>query len=47
MTAAFNEAIAQLVPQARRVGVAALELVSGRAVCRVPLAGNGDHLGTM
>ncbi|WP_156753337.1 PaaI family thioesterase [Actinokineospora pegani] len=45
--AAFNEAIAHLIPQAHRMGVTALELAPGRAVCRVPLAGNGNHLGTM
>ncbi|MGW5053357.1 YiiD C-terminal domain-containing protein [Actinokineospora sp. NPDC004072] len=44
---AFNAALAQLVPQAHRMGVRAVVLEPGRIVCRVPLAGNGNHIGTM
>ncbi|OLR89642.1 PaaI family thioesterase [Actinokineospora bangkokensis] len=47
MREAFNEGLAQLIPVAHRMGVAAVELRPGLAVCRVPLEGNGNHLGTM
>ncbi len=43
----FNRVLAQLIPQAHRMGVVAVELAEGLAVCRVPLAGNGNHLGSM
>ncbi|UVS77384.1 DUF4442 domain-containing protein [Actinokineospora sp. UTMC 2448] len=44
---AFNAALAHLVPQAHRMGVRAVELEPGRIACRVPLDGNGNHIGTM
>ncbi|MGQ0840550.1 PaaI family thioesterase [Actinokineospora sp.] len=43
----FNQAIEHLIPQAHRMGVTAVELAPGRVVCSVPLADNGNHLGTM
>jgi len=44
---AFNTGLPHLIPQAHRMGVTAVELGPGVAVCRVPLADNGNHLGTM
>ena len=46
-TELFNGALEHLVPQAHRMGVRAVALEPGRAVCRVPLEGNGNHLRTM
>lgn len=43
----FNAVLEHLVPQAHRMGVRAVDLEPGRIVCWVPLAGNGNHLGTM
>ncbi|GAA4425871.1 PaaI family thioesterase [Actinokineospora soli] len=43
----FDAALEHLVPQAHRMGVRAVEVAPGRVVCRVPLEGNGNHLGTI
>jgi acyl-coenzyme A thioesterase PaaI-like protein len=46
-TELFNQALATLIPQAHRMGIIAVELAPGRAVCVVPIEGNGNHFGTM
>ncbi|EWC58111.1 Uncharacterized protein UO65_6618 [Actinokineospora spheciospongiae] len=47
LVSAFNTGLPHLIPQAHRMGVTAVELAPGVAVCRVPPADNGNHLGTM
>ena len=45
--AAFNDGLPHLIPLVHRMGVTAVELGPGIAVCRIPLAGNGNHVGTL
>lgn len=45
--AAFNAALEHTVPVLPHIGVHLVEVREGRAVSRIPFAGNGNHFGTM
>jgi len=48
LAAAFNKtAIAQLIPRADQMGIRMVDLRRGYGEARVPMEGNGNHLGTM
>ncbi len=43
----FRTALVASIPMAERAGIEIVDAERGRAVCRIPLEGNGNHIGTM
>src|SRR5688572_30722429 len=43
----FNSVLEQMIPRAHEMGVEVVELRRGYAEARVPIEGNGNHIGTM